>query len=191
MFDSGEHQVDVTLYTDAYVVRGLVTTRHRRLTDVLNQPEHDLLVLSDVTMEEFGSRASAIRSEYAQVNLDAVLFAVAEQAVEAPPEMRTPKVAELAMISVPPFTVAGRIHLFPERDLGEALAMLVGGFIPVTDATYWSEKVAEAKRSVAMVAVNRNRAQILAPYRDVDPWSGLDRGAVHTGGAAAEGASEG
>ena len=26
-----------------------------------------------------------------------------------------------------------------------------------------------------VVAVNHNRAQILAPHREVDPWAGLDR----------------
>jgi hypothetical protein len=111
------------------------------------------------------------------VNLNTVLFAVAANPVEPVPELRTPKVPEQALISVPPFRITGRIHLLPERDLREALGELTGRFVPVTDAVYWSDVVGEARTSVAMVAFNHARAQILAPHRDVDPWAGLDRAA--------------
>ena len=47
--------------------------------------------------------------------------------------------------------------------------------VTVTDATFWSDTVGEAKQSAVMVAVNHSRAQILAPHTDVDPWVGLDR----------------
>jgi hypothetical protein len=45
----------------------------------------------------------------------------------------------------------------------------------VTEATYWSDTVGEARTSASMVAFNHRRAQILAPHREVDPWAGLDR----------------
>ncbi len=86
-----------------------------------------------------------------------------------------PKVSERALISIPPFTVTGHIHLMPERDLHEALDELMGRFIPVTDAVYWSDRVGEARTAAVIVAVNHSRAQILAPHREVDPWAGLDR----------------
>jgi hypothetical protein len=63
----------------------------------------------------------------------------------------------------------------PERDLREALGELTGRFIPVTEATYWSDIVGEARTVAPMVAFNHSRAQILAPHREVDPWAGLDR----------------
>ena len=95
--------------------------------------------------------------------------------VEPTPELRVPKVSERAFISVPPFTVTGEIHLLPGADLREALEDLVGRFIPVTNATYWSDRVGEAPTPALVVAVNHNRAQILAPHRDSDPWADLDR----------------
>lgn len=168
-------EVALTLYTDAFVIRGTIRTRQRRVTDILNQADDGFLVVADATTDEFGSRELASRTEYAQVNLGAVLFAVADTPIEARPDLRTPKVPETAMISVPPFRITGRIHLLPERSLGEALTELTGRFVPVTDATYWSDTVGEARRSAAMVAFNHERAQILAPHRDVDPWQGLDR----------------
>jgi hypothetical protein len=174
---ASEQRVNLTLYTDAYVVRGVLQTRQRRVTDMLNEAEHDFLVLTEAVLDEYGSRAVAAKSEYVQINLAAVLFAVADTAVESVPELRTPKVSEQAMISIPPFRIVGRIHLLPERSLREALAELTGRFVPVTDAIYWSDTAGEARTSAALVAFNHNRAQILAPHREVDPWEGLNRSA--------------
>lgn len=187
MLMAGEpNLVTLTLYTDALVIRGSVRTRQARITDILNAADDDFLVLADVMVDEHGARTAATRSEYAQVNLSSVLFAVADTAIDARPDLRTPKVPEAAMISIPPFRVTGRIHLLAERDLREALTELTGRFIPVTDATYWSDSVGEARATAPMVAVNHARAQILAPHREVDPWTGLDR----AGGAGSYGGYE-
>jgi hypothetical protein len=169
-----EQAVGLTLYTDAYVVRGTLLTRQRRVTDMLNMTEHDFLVLSDVTMDEFGSRGSPARAAYAQVNLGAVLFAVGDTPIEPLPELRTPKVAETALISIPPFKITGRIHLLPDRELRDGLGELTGRFVPVTDVTYWSDVVNESRTTAAIAAVNHARAQIMAPHEEIDPWAGLD-----------------
>lgn len=171
----------ITLVTDAFIVRGTIQTRHRRITDMLNTADHDFLVLEQATFDEYGSTGVAIQTDFAQVNLGAVLFGVADDPVDVTPELRVPKVPERALISIPPFTITGHIHLMPERALREALDELMGRFIPVTEAVYWSDRVGEARATALIVAVNHTRAQILAPHREVDPWAGLDR----SGGAAA------
>jgi hypothetical protein len=171
------HATVISLVTDAYVVRGSTQTRHRRVTDILNSTEHDFLVLTNATFVEFGSNGIAIQADFAQVNLNAVLFGVADERVDPIPELRVPKVSERAFISVPPFTVTGHIHLMPGRDMREGLEDLMGRFIPVTDATYWSDRVGEAPTNALLVAVNHSRAQILAPHRESDPWAGIDRSA--------------
>jgi Family of unknown function (DUF6812) len=177
--------VTLTLYTDAFVIKGSIRTRQGRISDILNQADEDFLVLTDTVVDEYGARGTTVKSEFAQVNLGAVLFAVADTTVEARPDLRTPKVSEQALISIPPFSVTGRVHLLPERDLREALSELTGRFIPVTDATYWSDSVGEARQTAPMVAINHTRAQIFAPHREVDPWAGLDRSGESTGGPAA------
>jgi hypothetical protein len=166
--------VALTLYTDAFVIRGSLSTRQRRVTDMLNLAEDRFLVLSDVTTDEFGSRGDQLRAEFAQVNLASVLFAVVNEPVAPAPELRTPKIAEEALISVPPFKVTGFIHLMPERSLRNALSELTGHFLPVTDAAYWSDVLNESRTTATLLAVNHERAQILAPYRVSDPWVGLD-----------------
>jgi hypothetical protein len=180
--------VPLTLYTDSFVIRGQIRSRQGRVTDILNDADDNFLVLSDVLTDEYGSRSVAGRSEYAQVNLDAVLFAVADTTVEARQDLRTPKVPEQALISIPPFKILGRIHILPERDLREALGELTGRFLPVTDATFWSDTIGEARQTAVMVAINHHRAQILAPHREVDPWAGLDRSG-EAGGSTSSGSS--
>ena len=167
--------VTLTLYTDTHIVRATYATRQRRVTDILNEPDTDFIVVRDAVFDDFGTTTSPVRAEYAQLNLGAVLFAVADETVDAVPELRTPKVAEKALISIPPFKAVGNIHLLPERNLQESLEELTGRFLPVTDAEYWSDRVGEARQHATMIAVNHGRAQIMAPHREADPWAGLDR----------------
>jgi hypothetical protein len=168
-----ESTTRVTLYTDSHVVRGDIRTRQRRLTDVLNATEVSFLVLDNVVFEDFGVRAVVERADYAQINLATILFAVAEAEVEPTPELRMTKVPEMALISVPPFKITGRVHLLPERDLHEALAELMGRFVPMTDAVFWSDALGEARTPAPFLAVNHSRTQILAPYTEQDVWAGV------------------
>jgi hypothetical protein len=165
--------IPLTLYTEQFIVRGTVQTREHRVTDILNAAEQAFLVLEDVSLEEFGSSDLPLRAEFAQVNLASVLFAVALTTVEPVSELRTPKISERALVSIPPFRVIGHVHLMAERNLRDGLSELRGRFLPVTDASYWSDAVHEARQSAAMVAVNHERAQIVAPFREVDPGSGF------------------
>ena len=171
-----EQTIPLVLYTDSFVIRGTVRTRQHRVTDILNRAEGGSIVVEEAIVEEFGGRGDVDRADFAQVNLSAVLFAVSDIPVETTPELRTPKVRSQALITVPPFRVTGRIHLMPERSLREGLLELTERFIPVTDATYWSERVGEPRTTATVVAVNRERAHILAPHTEVDPWAGLDAG---------------
>src|SRR5450830_860047 len=74
-------QVQLTLYTDSFIVRGTAETRERRISDILNQAPYEFIVLRSVTFDEYGSRELAVTSEFAQVNLGTVLFAVANDVV--------------------------------------------------------------------------------------------------------------
>jgi hypothetical protein len=175
MFDSPTplRPIPLTLYTEQLVVRGTVQTRQHRVTDILNVTTDPFLVLEDVALEEYGSGDPPVRAEFAQVNLGSVLFAVSLTAVDPPRELRTPKIAERALISVPPFRVVGRIHLLPDRSLRDSLGELRGAFIPITDATFWADRLGESRQSVAYVAVNQSRAQVFAPFHETDPWAGV------------------
>jgi hypothetical protein len=176
VFDSygGETASLLVLFTDSYKVRGTLRTRRRRLTDVLNAEDTQFLVLEEVIFEELGSGATIHRAPYAQVNLNTVLFGITDEEVEPMPDMKTVKVPQQALISMPPFTIRGHIHLSPEPNLREALNLLRDRFVPVTEAWYWSDYLDEARTQSPMLAFNHSRAQILAPYEgEADVWEGL------------------
>jgi hypothetical protein len=159
----------LVLYTDAFVIRGTLRTIARRLSDALNQADEGFFVLEDVTFEAHGAGVQPEHADYAQVNLSTVLFAHEPgDTVATPPELRTVKVAQPALVSLPPFRVVGDIHVLPERDLRDALHELVGRFVPITGATFWSDTLAIPRTTVSMLAFNHERSQILAPYAGPD-----------------------
>ncbi|MFI5259549.1 MAG: hypothetical protein ACHQ01_08080 [Candidatus Limnocylindrales bacterium] len=176
MFERLEHTLRLTLFTEAFVVQGTVRVIRPRLSDVLNDAEHEFVVLHDVVLNESGSTGSEVRAAFAQVNFGAILFVVADERLEPTPEMRVEKVAEPALISIPPFTLIGRIHLRPDPSFDVRLGQLTARFFPVTDVTYWSDRPDEPRRTAPMVAVNRRRAQILAPYAEPVGGSGVAEG---------------
>lgn len=175
-FEAALRTVPLTLYTEQFIVQGAIQTRQHRVTDILNDADQTFLVLEDVSLEEFGSTEPPLRAEYAQVNLGSILFAVSLQSVEPIRELRMPKISERALVSIPPFRVIGHVHLLAERSLRDSLAELQAPFVPVTDADFWSDRLGEGRQHAAMVAVNQARAQIMAPYREVDPWAGIGGG---------------
>lgn len=180
LFDGPANQrpVPLTIYTDQLIVRGIVLTSQHRVTDILNMAPEPHLVLEDVTIEEYGSSEPPLQAEFAQVNLGSVLFAVSLTAVETTRELRTPKVSERALISVPPFRIVGSVHLLADRGLRASLAELRGLFVPVTDATFSAERVGETRQTVPYLAVNHARAQVFAPFHETDPWAGVARPAT-------------
>jgi hypothetical protein len=165
--------IPMTLYTEVFVVRGTLQTRHHRVTDILNTADDPFLVLEDVTLEEFGSGQPPASAEFAQVNLSSVLFAVTLQTIQPISELRQAKVAERAFVSIPPFRVMGNIHLLPQRSFRDSLRELQSKFVPVTDAVFWPNHGGQAPQTAAMVAVNQSRAQIFAPFRETPAWAAL------------------
>ena len=161
--------MNLMLVTDTSIVRGRMLTRRRRLSDMLNDTEHPFLVLHEVEMIDVVAPGRTVQAAYAQVNLDAVLFAVTSVPVVPSPELTTPKAAQRAFITVPPYVVVGRIHLQAGGDLHRGLGTLVGRFLPVTDAVYWSDALGVDRTEALMVAVNHARAQILVPFEEIVP----------------------
>ena len=186
-FGGATRAIHLTLFTDAYTVRGRLDTGHRRLTEALNEATDGFIVLTDVTFDEFRSAANLIRAEYAQINLASVLFLTSEEEIPPDAALAVPRVSEEALISIPPFKIVGRIHLEPDRGLRAGLSELRGRFVPVTQATHWSDALAEARTTVPYLAVNHARSQILAPHQEVDPWAGLSAPSGEPGAESGEG----
>ncbi|MBM4407433.1 MAG: hypothetical protein FJ038_02250 [Chloroflexi bacterium] len=158
----------LTLVTDSHIVRGTLASRLNRMSDILNQTEHDFIVVRNASLEELGERGVAARAKFAQVNLNTLLFAVADTTVEPKPEMRLPKSPEDALIVLPPFKLLGRIHILAGSELYTALSEMTGRFIALTEASYWSDTAGVRPTTAPMVAFNHSRAHILAQLQEAE-----------------------
>lgn len=180
-------RVELTLYTDALIARGSIRTRQHRVSDILNLSETPFLVLEDVVVTDLDGKSNPIEADVAQINLDAVLFALVDTPVSPSPELHSPKMRHQAVVSVPPFRVTGTLHLLAgSPNLREALTDLTGRFLPVTDAVFEAASLGLASQSAVMLAINHHRAQILARYVEAgdrpregdaaafDPWAGKE-----------------
>jgi hypothetical protein len=150
----------LTVVTAQLIVQGTIETRLRRLTDVLNEPDVDSLVVLDATFMEVGSRRVIAAAAVSQVQLDDILFAHMTASTDTGAEMRTPKQPVRATLLAPPFTVEGQIHLAYESDLKVAMAAYGGRFLPVTGARYWAYGVAEAPNYVDLLVVNHAKTHV-------------------------------
>jgi len=154
----------LTLMTQTLVIQGNLVTRMRRITDVLNEPGAEHLMLSDATFMELGSRRVIAGPAVAQVQLDDILFVHSNGPLEAgSSENRTSKQAVRATLLVAPFTIECQIHLGYEPDVSTALDGVNGRFVPVTAARYWAYSVAESPNYVDLIVVCRLKTHIVVP----------------------------
>jgi len=153
----------LTVVTPHLIIQGNLRTRLRRLTDVLNEPSTDHLILFDATFMEVGSRRVLAGTTTAQVQLADALFIHTNAETESASTMRMPKQPVRSMLLAPPFTIEGEIHLPYENELSQALDAFAGRFVPVTKARYWAYSVAESPNYVDMLALNHTRAHVAVP----------------------------
>jgi hypothetical protein len=153
----------LTVVTPNLIIQGSLRTRLQRLTDVMNEPDMDHLVLFDATFFEVGSRRVAASSSVSQIQLADMLFVHTSGPTESGHEMRTPKQPTRAILLAHPFTIEGLIHLPMEEELQQAVDSLNGRFVAVTSAKYWAYGVAESPMQVDLLVVNRARAHVAIP----------------------------
>jgi hypothetical protein len=150
----------LVVVTSGLMIEGTLKTRLRRLTDVLNEPTAEHLILYDATFMEFGSRRVVAGPGTAQIQFADVLFAHTTGPTESGTQMRVPKQPIPAVLIVSPFTVEGEVHLAYEAELHQGLDALTGRFVPVTRARYWAYSEAESPNDVDLLEVNHSKAHI-------------------------------
>src|ERR1035437_10564484 len=101
----------LTVVTPNLIIQGSLRTRVRRLTDVMNEPGLDHLVLFDATFFEVGSSRVVASSSVSQIQFADMLFVHASGPTEPSDEVRTAKQPTRAILLAPPFTIEGQVHL--------------------------------------------------------------------------------
>ena len=155
--------LSLTVVTQNLIIQGSLRTRIQRLTDVMNEPDADHLVLFDATFFEVGSRRVVASSSISQVQIADMLFVHTSGPTGSTEEMRTSKQPTRAILVAPPFTIEGLIHLPMEEELQQAVDSLTGRFVALTNAKYWAYGVAESPNLVDLLVVNRARAHVTIP----------------------------
>jgi hypothetical protein len=169
-FGASLRDLGVDAYTSAYRVSGTVRTRFGRVADIVNLLSSSHLVIERATVHDFDAPTADVAAEQALVSLDELLLLVAENADgTAQSEMRIAKRPIRAEIGVPPFRLTGTVHLAPGSRPTDGLLNLSERFMPMTAVTIACPAHPELDRTVAAVAVRRDRAHLMLVTDDERP----------------------
>ena len=154
--------VNVEVYTDAYRVAGTVETRFSRVAEILNQLTGAHLAVERATLTEYSDPGDSRAAASALVAVDSILVMIAtglDGGTSA--EMRVPKRPVRAEMSLPPLRVTGRIHVAEGSRPIDGLLNMPDRFVAMTEASLTSGAYAELERTASVLAVRRDRAQVL------------------------------
>src|SRR5688500_14795526 len=154
--------VSVDVYTDAYRVAGTVETRFSRVAEILNQLSGAHLAIEAATITEYSDPGGSRVAPSALVAVDSILVMIVsglDGGTSA--EMRVPKRPVRAELSLPPLRITGRIHVAEGSRPIDGLLNMPDRFVAMTDASLTSGAHAELERTASVLAVRRDRAQVL------------------------------
>lgn len=162
--------VSVDVYTSAYRVSGTIQTRFTRVAEILNQLSSAYLKVEHASTTEHAIPGRVVNAPSVLVSVNEILVMVAtELGGDAPREMRIPKRAAQAQMSLPPLHVSGAVHIAMGSRPIDGLLNVPDRFLPMTDVTLSSVAHPELDRSATAVAVRRDRAHLLLVADDERP----------------------
>jgi hypothetical protein len=162
--------VNVDVYTAAYRVSGVSTSRFSRVADILNQVVSTHLVVEQATISEYADPTATLSASQVLMTLDEILFVVTHDTDHVTrPEMRIPKRAVRAQVGLPPFRITGSLHIAQGSSPTDGLLNVAERFVPITDATITSAAFPELGREVGALAIQRSRAHVLLVADDAPP----------------------
>ena len=163
-------EVNVDIYTAAYRISGTVRTRFTRVADILNQQSGSHVTVEHATVSEYADAMSTIGAPSALVAIEEILVMIAPDLGGASGgDMRIQKRAVRAQLSIPPLRLTGSIHVPAGSRPVDGLLNVPDRFMPMTDATLASGAYPELERSVAALALRRDRAHVLLVADDEHP----------------------
>jgi hypothetical protein len=163
-------QVEVDLLTDAYRISGSVQTPFGRVADILNQLAGAHLTIEHATISEHADPTATLAAPSAMVASTAILVMAAPGLTgDGGSDMRIPKRGIRAQLAIPPFRVTGIVHVPVGSRPTDGLLNMTDRFVAMTDVTIASGPHPELARTVDVVAVCRDRAQVLLIADDERP----------------------
>lgn len=156
-------EVEVEVYTSAYLVTGAVHTPFRRVSDILNQLPSGHLLVERASIREHARDEEGVAVGTAVVSLDEMCVIVAPGlAGEARAEMRIERQSVPATLAIPPLRLEGTLYVPMGSDPIEGLLNLAERFVVMTDSVLSSAPHPWLAREIPVLAVRRSRAHVMA-----------------------------
>jgi hypothetical protein len=154
--------VAVEIYTSAYRITGAIHTPFRRVAEILNQLPSGHVTIEEASIAEHAAAESLTRAGTAHVAVDEILFMVAPGIAGQPrAEMRIQKAPATAVLSMPPLRLAGTVHVPVGSRAIDGFLNVSERFVPMTDVRLTSAAHPELDREIPILAVRRDRAQVI------------------------------
>jgi hypothetical protein len=164
---------NVELFTTRFIMNGFISGPHKRISDMLNRRDTDVLKLDDASLIPVGLLSEPRRIDTPViVGRDTIHFAAEpevsgeEDGESAPPsstrgrEFIVRKTAVPCYVLTDTFLIYGQCYLHTGTDLDHLFA-IADPFIPLTRAViYWTTKPSIVWRR-KLIVVNRNKIQAM------------------------------
>jgi hypothetical protein len=168
-------RVQVELYTSGYRVRGEMSTRFRRVADILNLTGSTHLNVEQATVVEYSESATATHSgSTVMVAVDAVLFGISTGVDDsANPDLVVQKRPVRIDVALHPFWLTGTVHV-PFGSQATDVLNVADPFLALTDVAIASAAFPGFDRNAPILAVQRKVAEMLVVSDDAGPGSALE-----------------
>lgn len=160
--------IPVEVYLPSIVFRGMLLTRHNRLSDCLNLKSSEaMLSLDDVEVEMLTGRPSSTKCKDALINKQQVIFIVdlSSPAASAKEELSlVHKEPRRVFAEIGSFWLEGNIHVVSGCELS-SFSESKNTFLPLTDATFVNLRSTEPRTFL----INRDKLSCLLPFTEELP----------------------
>jgi hypothetical protein len=164
-------RVDIELYTAGYLVSGHMSTRFRRVGDILNLSSSTHLVVEDATVLEYAAPAAKRRGESVMVSVDSILFGISSGVDDRPDEdLVVQKRPVTIQVVLQPFWLTGTVHVAAGSHATDVLNV-ADRFLPLTDVEVRAAAYPALDGTSPILAVQRNLAQILVVSDTESAWA--------------------
>ena len=162
--------VPVEIYTSAYRISGTIHTPFRRVAEILNQLPSGHVTIDEASIAEHAAPEAVTRAGAAHVAVDEILIMVATGlSGQARGEMRIQKQPATALLSMPPLRLAGTVHVPVGSRAIDGFLNVGERFVPMTDVHLTSAAHPALDREIPILAVRRDRAQVMVVTDGVAP----------------------
>jgi hypothetical protein len=167
--------VSVEIYTSAYRITGTIHSPFRRVAEILNQLPSSHVTIEEARIVEHAAPEAPIRAGTAHVAIDEILVMVAPGIAGQPrAEMRIQKAQAAAVLAMPPLRLVGTVHVPVGSRPIDGFVNIGERFVPMTDVRLTSAAHPDLDREIPILAVRRDRAQVMVLTDDAAEAAGGD-----------------